>query len=126
MAKFVATVASVQGQPAMLVNGKPVFLNAPFLFKAPYDSFVQAKTGIYMIYDPPIPIAPDGSVDTSSIKQEADALLAREPEALMVLRTCCRPPAWWLDKYPEHTVRFDRDVASFYGGENYPKLRDAS
>ena len=126
--RICATIAEVQGQPALVVNGTPHFLQAPFLYKAPYESFIAAKAGIYMVSDPPIPIRPDGSVDTSEIEREADAVLAREPEALLVLRTCLRPPEWWLDAYPDDVVSFDRDLTRYpgltaYGGRAY---RDAS
>src|SRR3990170_5477995 len=94
---FRATIKSVQGQPALVVNGEPRFLHVPFLYKAPYESFAAAQAGIYMISDAPIPIRPDGSADTAAIEREADALLAREQDALLVLRTCLGAPDWWMD-----------------------------
>ncbi len=111
-----------------MVNGRPIFLQAPFLHKAPYESFAAARTGLYMVSDPPFPIHPDGSVDPSAIEKEADAVLAREPGALLILRTCLRAPNWWLDAHPDEAIQFDRDVRRYTGlwyhfGEGY---RDAS
>jgi len=114
--------------PAVVVNGQPRFLHVPFLYKAPYDSFAGARAGIYMISDPPFPVWPDGTVDTTEIEKEADALLAREPDALMVLRTCLRAPEWWMDAQPDEVMRFDRDL-SREPGLTYPhgpSFRDAS
>jgi len=122
LTKYRAEIARVQGQPALVVNGEPRFLQAPFLYKAPYESFVDARAGIYMISDPPIPMRPDGTVDTAEIEREADALLAREPDALLVLRTCLRPPEWWLDANPDEVMRFDRDPTRDFGAG----YRDAS
>lgn len=121
-ASYLAEIKSVQGAPALIVNGVPLFLQAPFLRKAPYESFAAAKTGIYMISDPAIPINPDGSVDTSEIEDEADALLAKEKNALMVLRTCPGAPAWWMDANPEELMKFDRDMVPYFG----PSHRSAS
>src|SRR5690554_8231195 len=108
-----AGIERVHGQPCLVVNGRPYFLQAPFLFKAPYESFAAARTGIYMVSDPPIPMGPDGRVDLTDIEREADAVLAREPEALLVLRTCLRAPDWWMDVHPEDVVRFDRDLTQY-------------
>ena len=128
MARFRATIESVEGQPTLAINGEPRFLHVPFLHKAPYDSFAAAKCGIYMISDPPIPVLPDGSADTTDVEKEADALLARETGALMVLRTCLRAPEWWLDAHPEEVMAFDGG-ASDDPGLFYPfagSYRDAS
>lgn len=42
MARFRAEIVSVEGQPALVVNGNPRFLQAPFLHKAPCESFAAA------------------------------------------------------------------------------------
>jgi hypothetical protein len=118
--RICAAIDEVQGQPALVVNGTPHFLQAPFLYKAPYESFAAAKAGIYMVSDPPIPIRPDGTVDTSTIEKEADAVLAREPGALLILRTCLRAPDWWMDAHPEEVMQFDRDLG------RYPNLKGPS
>lgn len=114
-ARFRAAIASVQGQPALVVNGEPRFLQAPFLFKAPYDTFAAARCGLYMISDPPFPLHPDGTVGTADIEREADAVLAREPDALLVLRTCLMAPDWWMDANPDDVMRFDRDLTRYEG-----------
>jgi hypothetical protein len=103
-------------------------LQVPFLHKAPYDTFAAAQAGIYMISDPPIPVAPDGSVDTTEIEREADDVLSREKEALLVLRTCLRAPEWWMDRYPDEVLRFDRDISRYPGLVYHfgPSYRDAS
>ncbi len=119
MGDFITKITTVNGQPNLTVNGEPRFLQAPFLRKTSYDSFAKAKTGIYMIYDPPIPVRPDGSVDLTEIEREADELLAREPEALIVMRSCPRPPLWWMDGHPDEMMKFDRDVAVYPGFEHY-------
>jgi hypothetical protein len=123
MGHHLASVVQVGGQPCLAVNGTPRFLQAPFLHKAPYDSFDAARAGIYMISDPPVTLLPDGRVDMTAIDGEADAVLAREKDALFVLRTCCKPMDWWMDAHPEEMMRFDRDVTAYPG---YSHFRDAS
>jgi len=123
MTKYIASIIKVNGQPCLAVNGKPRFLQVPFLHKAPYESFERAKCGIYMVWDPPIPILPDGKVNTTGIEKEADAILEKEPEALLVLRTCLKAPDWWMDTHPSEVMKFDVDVSKYACFENY---RDAS
>lgn len=123
-----AAIVDVQGLPALVVNGEPHFLQAPFLYKAPYESFATARAGIYMVSDPPIPIRPDGTVDTAEIEREADDVLAREPDALLVLRTCLRAPDWWMDAHPGEVMQFDQDLGRYPGlkGPFGSAYRDAS
>lgn len=58
---------------------------------------------------------PDGTVDTTEIEKKADAVLARESDALLVLRTCQRPPDWWMDAHPDEVMRFDIDPSRVWG-----------
>lgn len=122
MARVHAEIARVQGQPCLVVNGTPRLLQTPFLHKTAYETFAAARPGIYAISDPPFAFGPDGAVDIAEIEREADALLAQEPEALLVLRNCLRPPAWWMDAHPDEVLRFDRDATAAFG----PDFRDAS
>ena len=86
----------VQGQPALSINGCPIFLSAPYLHKAPYESFAEAAPGVWMLHDHAFAVAPDGTIDFANVEQAMDVLLARDPEALAIVRSFPPTPAWWM------------------------------
>lgn len=117
------TIADCGGQPALMINHKPNFLSAPYLHKAPYDSFAEAAPGIWMLHDHAFKVAPDGTIDFAAVERAIDDLLARDPEAWVVVRSFPPAPDWWLDTHPDDVMRFDRDVQRYRG---FARYRDAS
>ncbi len=116
-------IETVQGQPALSIKGCPRFLSAPYLHKAPYDSFVEAAPGVWMLHDHAFAVAPDGTIDFANVERAMDELLARDPQALAIVRSFPPAPAWWLDAHPRDVMQFDRDVRRYKGYENF---RDVS
>lgn len=130
MSKFSARIADCNGAPALFIDGKPVFLNAPYLHKAPYASFAEARTGIYMIYDHCFDVDQNGNPDFGGVFRQMDGLLEKEPGAMAIVRTFPPVPIWWLDQNPDEETRFDVDVRR-YGvrrdlGIGCDEFRDAS
>lgn len=126
MAKYRSWIADCNGAPSLFVNGEPVFLNAGYLAKAPYGTFAPARTGVYLVHDGAFKVGPDGSVDTARVKESVEEVLAREPEALIVVRSFPPAPRWWLDRHPDEEMRFDRDVSAYGGYEDYRDVSWAS
>ena len=104
-------LADCQGQPALFVNGEPRFLAAPYLHKAPYEQFAETAPGVWMLFDHAFDVSPEGEPDTSAIEKDMDALLARDPEALVIARSAPPDPQWWLDAHPDDVMQFDHDVS---------------
>ena len=113
MSKFSARIADCNGAPALFINDKPFFLNAPYLHKAPYASFAEARTGIYMIYDHTFAVDQNGKPDFGGVFSQMDELLEKEPGALAIVRSFPPAPIWfnWLpnpghisSRYPVHPL----------------------
>ena len=113
MSKISARIADCKGAPALFINDKPVFLNAPYLHKAPYASFADARTGIYMIYDHTFAVDQNGKPDFGGVFRQMDELLEKEPGALAIVRSFPPAPSWWLDQNPDEEMRFDVDVRRY-------------
>ena len=123
MAKYRSWVATHNGAPALFVNGEPRFLNAPYFAKAPYETFAAAETGIYLVHDGAFGVAEDGTPDISSVRTKAEEVFAKEPDALIIVRTFPPAPRWWLDRHPDEELRFDCDTSEYPG---YAGYRDVS
>ena len=126
MARFRSWVARHNGAPALFVNGRPMFLNAPYVQKAPHKTFEPARTGIYLVHDGAFSVHPDSTADVTSVKLKVEELLAQEPDAFAIVRTFPPVPPWWLDQHPDEQMRFDRDVTQYPGYENYRDVSWAS
>lgn len=111
--RYRSRVGDHHGVPALFVNDRPIFLNAPYLFKAPFESFAEADTGIYLVHDLHIPISRDGHVDITAVSCEIDDLLTKDADAMIVVRSFPPSPDWWLDQHPDEEQRFDREVARY-------------
>ncbi len=121
--RFPACVKMLNGAPTVHVNGKPVFLAAPYLAKAPYESFASARSGVFMVFDHAFDVEPPGRVDAGRIEAQIDDLLARDPDALVIVRSFPPAPDWWLDAHPNEVMQFDLNAADYAG---YAKFRDVS
>ncbi|MHC4885446.1 MAG: hypothetical protein ACYTGH_10205 [Planctomycetota bacterium] len=128
---FHAEIVELNGAPALTVNGRPVFLNAPYLAKAPYESFVESSPEVYLVYDHALVVNEDGTPDITkasdpkdqSIKEQIDALLSKDPNALVIVRSFPPAPLWWLDQHPAEEVQYDVDLNAY---EDHGMTRDAS
>jgi hypothetical protein len=122
-ADYRADIRPLNGAPCLFVNGRPLFLNAPYLEKAPHRSFAAARTGIYLLHDLQFKVAENGKVNADGAANQMESLLRHESDAVAIVRFFPPAPAWWLDAHPTEVMQFDRDPARYRLAEN---LRDAS
>ena len=121
--RFHTRVEAHNAAPTVFVNDRPLFLNAPYLQKAPYGSFKEAKTGVYMTSDHAFEVEPGGEVRARRAVKTVEAILECEPSAFVIVRTFPPAPDWWLDQHPDEELAFDTDPEQYAGYDNY---RDAS
>lgn len=126
-----AEILELNGAPTLVVNGKPVFLNAPYLVKAPYESFAESKPEVYLAYDHAFKVDRAGTpiINESiypgvpSLTEQIDALLCKDSDALVIIRSAPPAPLWWLDQHPDEEMQFDIDPRQYKGFEG---MRDVS
>jgi len=108
--KYRSRLENLNGAPTIFVNDKPIFLSAPYLAKAPYETFAKVGSGLYMLNDHHFGVNPDGSVDTDTVEKQIVELLEKEPGAFVLVRSFPPVPRWWLDAHPEEVRQFDIPV----------------
>jgi len=123
MVRFRTQLKMLNGAPTVHVNDHPLFLNAPYLQKAPHATFSPAATGVYLIHDGPISVARNGTPSVEDCVQKVQALLDAEPDAFAMVRSFPPAPGWWLDENPDDVMQFDCDVTRYDGYDNF---RDSS
>lgn len=127
MTKYRSRVREHRGLPTLFVNGKPVFLAAPYpKAEQPYKNGKKVRNRIpskFYCLRSPLGLNEDGSADISAASDVVDRFLAWKPDALFVLRTIPVAPGWWLDAHPEEEMVFDREIR---GIPEYEDYRDAS
>ena len=128
MKKYKSCVREHRGVPTLFVNGRPVFLAAPYpKGEAPYENGKKLRhhipSNIYCVTSVLFPMHRNGTADISEASSILDRFLAWKPEALFVFRTRPVAPGWWLDANPGEEMLFDRAIRDLPGYKDY---RDAS
>jgi len=121
--EYSAEVVDCNGAPALAVNGKPVFLSAPYLAKARYRDFEASAPEVYLLHDHAFVVPQNGEPEVRTVVEQIDALLGQDPDAVVIIRSFPPAPTWWLDQHPDEEMRFDVDVREYPG---YEDCRDAS
>lgn len=110
-----AEIVELNGAPTLAVNGKPIFLNAPYLAKASYESFAEVKSEVYFVHDHDFIVDANGNPDIEPMAKQIDPLLCKEPDALVIVRCFLPAPAWWLKQNPDEEMQFDVDLNQYEG-----------
>jgi len=127
MQSFKSCIRPHGGLPTLFVNGKPVFLNAPYpKGEAPYKDGTPItnpiSSPIYCIRSS-LGMRLDGTADITEAVDVITRFLAWKPDALFIMRTIPRAPMAWLDANPSEEMLFDKPITHLPGYEEY---RDAS
>lgn len=126
MGKYKSKIDDFNGVPTLFVNGKPMFLSAPY-YK--WDDFnddphlIDADIFFVKKHSAPMVVNPDGHVDISNMVKKIDELLAKRPKALIIVRASAPVPGWWLEQNPDEELKYDIDTTRYPG---YETCRDVS
>jgi hypothetical protein len=103
----VARVSDYRGTPTLFVDDKPQF---PFAFlgvhTGHYGEFAAQGAHLYTVGCGMGNQSPD-AFDPQEPARLLQEVLARDPEARLILRVQLEPPAVWLDAHPEERVVYD-------------------
>jgi hypothetical protein len=103
----VARVRNHQGIPTLIIDGQPLF---PFAFlgvqTGHYGEFAAQGAHLYTV-GCGIGNQGPGGFDPLEPARLLEEVLARDPEARLILRVQLEPPAAWLAAHPDERVVFD-------------------
>ncbi len=100
------------GAPTLFLNDQPhpgcqFWHSRPLTAGEDFQRFAAAGVHLYTTGFP-LRLAEDGTLDVSPVAQTMAAILAADPEALVMPRIGLEPSDWWLARYPDEVqVHYD-------------------